>query len=88
MRLTYRRFTKNKELSLVVNTVGGASSQDDSAPIRKASVFGGIPYFTTIQAARASPPGIEAMKKTSMEVRCLQEYHSAMPMVDLDGRAR
>lgn len=70
---------KNKELSLVVNTVGGASSQDDSAPIRKASVFGGIPYFTTIQAAQAAIAGIEAMKKTSMEVRCLQEYHSAMP---------
>jgi len=70
---------KNKELSLVVNTVGGASSQDDSAPIRKAAVFGGIPYFTTIQAAQAAISGIEAMKKTSMEVRCLQEYHSAMP---------
>ncbi|MGB5054329.1 MAG: carbamoyl-phosphate synthase large subunit [Nitrospirales bacterium] len=70
---------KNNELALVVNTVGGASSQDDSAPIRKASVFGGIPYFTTIQAAQAAISGIEAMKKTSMEVRCLQEYHSAMP---------
>ncbi|HBP86364.1 MAG TPA: carbamoyl phosphate synthase large subunit, partial [Nitrospiraceae bacterium] len=69
---------KNKELSLVVNTVGGASSQEDSAPIRKAAVFGGIPYFTTIQAAQAAISGIEAMKKTSMEVRCLQEYHSAM----------
>ena len=70
---------KNKELSLVVNTVGGASSQEDSAPIRKAAVFGGIPYFTTIQAAQAALSGIEAMKKTSMEVRCLQEYHAAMP---------
>lgn len=70
---------KNNELSLVVNTVGGASSQDDSAPIRKAAVFGGIPYFTTIQAAQAAISGIEAMKKTSMEVRCLQEYHSVMP---------
>ncbi len=69
---------KNKELSLVVNTVGGTSSQEDSAPIRKAAVFGGIPYFTTIQAAQAAVSGIEAMKKTSMEVRSLQEYHAAM----------
>jgi len=69
---------KNKELSLVVNTVGGTSSQEDSAPIRKAAVFGAIPYFTTIQAAQAAVSGIEAMKKTAMEVRSLQEYHSAM----------
>jgi carbamoyl-phosphate synthase large subunit len=69
---------KNKELSLVVNTVGGTSSQEDSAPIRKAAVFGGIPYFTTIQAAQAAVSGIEAMKKTAMEVRSLQEYHSEM----------
>jgi carbamoyl-phosphate synthase large subunit len=69
---------KNKKLSLVVNTVGGTSSQEDSAPIRKAAVFGGIPYFTTIQAAQAAVAGIEAMKKTSMEVRSLQEYHSEM----------
>jgi carbamoyl-phosphate synthase large subunit len=69
---------KNKKLSLVVNTVGGTSSQEDSAPIRKAAVFGGIPYFTTIQAAQAAVAGIEAMKKTSMEVLSLQEYHSEM----------
>jgi carbamoyl-phosphate synthase large subunit len=69
---------KNKKLSLVVNTVGGTSSQEDSAPLRKAAVFGGISYFTTIQAAQAALSGIEAMKKTSMEVRSLQEYHSAM----------
>jgi carbamoyl-phosphate synthase large subunit len=69
---------KNKMLSLVVNTVGGTSSQEDSAPIRKAAVFGGIPYFTTIQAAQAAMAGIEAMKKTPMKVRSLQEYHSEM----------
>ncbi len=45
---------KNNELSVVVNTVGGSSSQEDSAPIRKAAVFGGILYFTTIQAAQAA----------------------------------
>jgi carbamoyl-phosphate synthase large subunit len=69
---------KNKELSLVVNTVGGSSSQEDSAPIRKAAVFGGIPYFTTIQAAQAAVSGIEAMKQSAMKVCSLQEYHSAM----------
>lgn len=69
---------KNKELSMVVNTVGGTSSQEDSAPIRKAAVFGGIPYFTTIQAAQAALSGIEVMTQTPMRVRSLQEYHSAI----------
>jgi hypothetical protein len=41
-------------------------------------VFGGIPYFTTIQAAQAAVSGIEAMKQSAMKVCSLQEYHSAM----------
>ena len=71
-------FIKNEEAALVVNTVGGSMSQEDSAPIRKSAEIGGIPYFTTIQGAQAALLGIEAMIKTSLEVRSLQEYHSAM----------
>ena len=66
---------KNKELALVINTVGDKISQEDSAPIRTAAVFGGIPYFTTMQGAQAAVFGIEAMKKTAMTVKSLQEYH-------------
>ncbi len=66
---------KNKELALVINTVGDKVSHEDSAPIRTAAVFGGVPYFTTIQGAQAAVLGIEAMKKTTMNVRSLQEYH-------------
>ncbi|MGD9851474.1 MAG: carbamoyl-phosphate synthase large subunit [Nitrospirales bacterium] len=75
-------FIKNKDIALVVNTVSGSSSQDDSAPIRKAAVFGGVPYFTTIQAAQAAVLGIEAMKRSPLQVRSLQEFHrvdSAQP---------
>lgn len=68
-------FIKNKDIALVVNTVSGSSSQDDSAPIRKAAVFGGVPYFTTIQAAQATVLGIEAMKRSPLQVRSLQEFH-------------
>ncbi len=71
-------FIKNKEAAMVVNTVGGSISQEDSAPIRKSAELGGIPYFTTIQGAQAALLGIEAMTKTSMKVQSLQEYHSAM----------
>ena len=66
---------KNNELSMVINTVGDKASQEDSAPIRTAAVFGNIPYFTTMQGAQAAVFGIEAMKKTAMTVKSLQEYH-------------
>ena len=66
---------KNKELAMVINTVGDKISQEDSAPIRTAAVFGGIPYFTTMQGAQAAVFGIEAMKKTALTVKSLQEYH-------------
>ncbi len=69
-------FIKNKDVALVVNTVGGTASQEDSAPIRKEAVFNGIPYFTTIQGARAAVLGLESMKDTTMEVKSLQAYHS------------
>ncbi len=70
---------KNNEADLVVNTVGGSESQEDSAPIRKAAVFGGVPYFTTVQAAQAAVMGMAAMQKTSLVVKSLQEYHSQIP---------
>ncbi len=66
---------KNKELAIVINTVGDKPSQEDSASIRTAAVFGGIPYFTTMQGAQAAVLGIEAMKQTSLSVKSLQEYH-------------
>ncbi len=66
---------KNKELAMVINTVGDKISQEDSASIRTAAVFGGIPYFTTMQGAQAAVFGIEAMKKTPLTVKSLQEYH-------------
>ncbi len=66
---------KNKELAMVINTVGDKTSQEDSASIRTTAVFGGIPYFTTMQGAQAAVLGIEAMKKTSLTVKSLQEYH-------------
>ncbi len=68
---------KNKDLAMVINTVGDKASQEDSAPIRTAAVFEGIPYFTTMQGAQAAVFGIEAMKKTAITVKSLQEYHHA-----------
>jgi carbamoyl-phosphate synthase large subunit len=66
---------KNKDLAMVINTVSDKTSQEDSASIRTAAVFNNVPYFTTMQGAQAAILGIEAMKKTSMTVKSLQEYH-------------
>ena len=69
---------KNGHICLVVNTVGSSSSQDDSTPIRREALYQGIPYFTTIPAAKAAVLGIEAMRKSKLRVRPLQEYQAAL----------
>jgi carbamoyl-phosphate synthase large subunit len=68
---------KNGDIALVVNTVGSKASHDDSASIRLEALRKGLPYFTTMPGARAAAMGIEAMVKTGMGIRSLQEYHRA-----------
>ncbi|GJL53924.1 MAG: carbamoyl-phosphate synthase (glutamine-hydrolyzing) [Nitrospirales bacterium] len=74
---------KNGQICVVVNTVGSAASQDDSAPIRKEALYQGIPYFTTIPAAKAAVLGMEAMRKGKLRVRPLQEYQAALKGMQL-----
>jgi len=66
---------KNNDLVMVINTVGDKTSHEDSASIRTAAVFNNVPYFTTIQGAQSAVLGIEAMKKSALTVKSLQEYH-------------
>jgi carbamoyl-phosphate synthase large subunit len=66
---------KNKEVHLVINTVGDKVSQIDSYSIRQTVLHHSIPYFTTIAGARAAVRGIEALLKEGMKVKSLQEYH-------------
>ncbi|TAK07210.1 MAG: carbamoyl-phosphate synthase large subunit, partial [Candidatus Manganitrophaceae bacterium] len=69
---------KNREIHLVINTVGDKVSQVDSYAIRQTVLHYGIPYFTTIAGAKAAVRGIEALKKEGMAVKTLQEYHAEM----------
>ena len=69
-------FIKNGQFCMVVNTVGSASSQDDSTPIRKEALYHGIPYFTTMQGAKAAVEGIAAILRENLAVQSLQQYHS------------
>ena len=68
---------KNRQAQLVVNTVGTASSHHDSLPIRREALQQNIPYFTTIQGIQAAVTAIEAMRKSSLTIKPLQDYHPA-----------
>jgi carbamoyl-phosphate synthase large subunit len=61
---------------MVVNTPEGRASRVDSYEIRRTAIDLGIPYFTTLAAARAAAGGIRALKAGRLEVHPLQAYHS------------
>jgi carbamoyl-phosphate synthase large subunit len=65
------------QVDFVINTVHGAQSQKDSYSIRRTTLMKGIPYFTTISAAKAAVRGIAAIKKNHLQVKSIQEYHTS-----------
>ncbi|MGQ0811749.1 MAG: carbamoyl-phosphate synthase large subunit [Nitrospiraceae bacterium] len=67
---------KNGEICLVINTVRTASSQADSASIRREALQKGLPYYTTMRGAHAAVMGIEALLRKGLSIRSLQEYHA------------
>ena len=64
------------QIDFVINTVSGAQSQKDSYSIRRTTLVKGVPYFTTISAAKAAVRGISAIKTRSLQVKSIQEYHT------------
>jgi carbamoyl-phosphate synthase large subunit len=69
---------KNGEIAMVVNTPEGRSARHDSYSIRRTAVTMGIPHFTTMAAAEATADAVGALRKQSMTIRSLQEYHAAV----------
>lgn len=67
---------KNGEIALVINTPVGHHARLDSYSIRRTAVTMGIPYFTTMAAARAAVEAIQAMRQGKLRVQALQEYHA------------
>jgi carbamoyl-phosphate synthase large subunit len=64
------------EVDLVINTVGSDPlAVRDSASIRRTALLRGVPYFTTLAAARAGAGAIRALQAGSIGVRSLQEIH-------------
>ena len=54
----------------------GAQAIKDSFPIRRNALLKGIPYYTTLSAARAAVGAIAELRSGKMTVRSLQEYQN------------
>ncbi|MBW2496011.1 MAG: carbamoyl-phosphate synthase large subunit, partial [Deltaproteobacteria bacterium] len=63
-------------VALVINTVGpDPQAIEDSRSLRRAALVQGVPYCTTLAAARASAEAIAALRAESIGVRSLQRIH-------------
>ncbi|MBR2530606.1 MAG: carbamoyl-phosphate synthase large subunit [Lachnospiraceae bacterium] len=65
----------NREVSIVINTPDDKKGAMDDSYIRKGVIKAGIPYVTTMAAAKASIAGIKARQNGMGDVKSLQEYH-------------
>ena len=64
------------EVALVINTVGpDPQAIEDSRSLRRAALVQGVPYCTTLAAARASAEAIAALRAENIGVRSLQQIH-------------
>jgi carbamoyl-phosphate synthase large subunit len=66
---------KDGDVHFVVNTTAGKQEIADSYSIRRETLMKGLPYCTTLTAARAAVGAMEAAQKGEATVRSLQEYH-------------
>jgi carbamoyl-phosphate synthase large subunit len=62
------------DVHLVVNTTAGGASVKDSFSLRRTALMRGLPYYTTLSAARAVADAIARLKAGSISVCSLQEY--------------
>jgi len=69
---------KSRGVDMVINTSFGAQSVADSYTLRRSSLDFGLPYFTTVAAAKAAAMGIKAIYRGALDVKPLQEYHKEL----------
>ena len=65
------------EIRLIINTPSDKQSRQDHYQIMRAAVDYGVPYITTVQAARAAALAIEAIQKEEITIEPLAHYHQA-----------
>ncbi|MBF0468491.1 MAG: carbamoyl-phosphate synthase large subunit, partial [Desulfamplus sp.] len=67
---------KNNEIQLVLNTGASSQTKMDGYEIRRAAIRYKIPYATTTDGAKAICRAISALKRESLSVKSIQEYHA------------
>jgi carbamoyl-phosphate synthase large subunit len=69
-------FIKSGKVDLIINTPLGRESFFDEKAIRRAAINHRVPCITTIPGAAAAVNGIRAIRRDSLDVKTIQEYHS------------
>jgi carbamoyl-phosphate synthase large subunit len=65
---------RHGEIRLIINTPQDRQSRQDHYQIMRAAVDFGIPYITTLQAARAAALAIDAIKREKVTLEPLSHY--------------
>ena len=65
---------RHGEIRLIINTPQSRQSRQDHYQIMRAAVDFGIPYITTLQAARAAALAIDAIKHEKMTLEPISHY--------------
>ena len=61
-------------IDLVINTTDGAQAIQDSFSLRRSALTHEIPYYTTVEGAKAAVQAISAIREGPLEVVSLQSY--------------
>jgi len=66
----------NGQVDMLINTTDGDTAVSDSFSIRRSALQVGVPYFTTLTAAKASVHSLSRWIRGEMDVRPLQQLGS------------
>jgi len=66
----------NGQIQLMINTVSGKKTVQDSSQLRQTTLLYGVPYTTTVAGARAMAQAIKEMKGHGLSVKSLQEHYA------------
>lgn len=69
---------KNKEIHIVINTPTGKAAKLDERYIGEAAMLYKIPMITTLPGALGLVKGLRAIKEQKLDVRSIQEHHTAL----------
>lgn len=68
-------YIKNGQIDLLINTSSGKKTVLDSSSLRQTALLYGIPYTTTISAAKAMALAIKERLSNELEIKNIKEYY-------------